>query len=66
MAGQESDEIQGLRRRLAEVRRLHQEAWLGGMRVGGGLALHDAQMRLEEEARSIEARLIELGDDPST
>lgn len=65
MAAQESDEIQELRRRLDEVRRMHHEAWVGGMSVGGGLALHDTQMRLEEEARSIEARLIELGEDHS-
>lgn len=45
---------------------MHHEAWLGGISVGGGLASRDAQIRLEEEGRSIEARLIELGDGSST
>lgn len=44
---------------------MHHEAWLSGMSVGGGLALHNTQKRLEEEGRNIEAHLIELGDDPS-
>ena len=66
MTGQERDEIRELRRRLDEVRRMHHEAWLGGISVGGGLASRDAQIRLEEEGRSIEARLIDLGDGSST
>ncbi|WP_336640196.1 hypothetical protein [Microbacterium sp. USHLN272] len=65
MTRQKPDEIHELRRRLDEVRRLHHEAWLGGMSLGGGLALRDTQLRLEEEGRDLEARLIELGEDPS-
>ncbi|QNA91365.1 MULTISPECIES: hypothetical protein [unclassified Microbacterium] len=64
MAGDEREEIQDLRRRLDEVRRRHHEAWLSGLSVGGGLAFHDQQTRLEDEARALESRLVELGEDP--
>lgn len=65
MDNDERDEIRGLRRRLDEVRRLHHEAWLGGLSVGGGFAFHEQQTLLEDEARGLEARLVELGEDPT-
>lgn len=55
------DEIRRLRWRLAEVQRLHHEAWLSGLSMGGGLGAHEQQTLREDEARSIEARLVELG-----
>ncbi|MEV7798611.1 hypothetical protein AB0O14_05945 [Microbacterium foliorum] len=62
MAGSD-DEIQQLRQRLAEVQRLHHEAWLSGLSMGGGLGAHEQQTLLEDETRVIEARLVELGQD---
>ncbi|MCK2031248.1 hypothetical protein [Microbacterium galbinum] len=65
MTDDERDEIKRLRRRLGEVRHSHHDAWLGGISIGGGFAMRDAQIRLEEEAQQIGARLIELGEDPA-
>ncbi|KQQ66853.1 hypothetical protein ACIP5T_10745 [Microbacterium sp. NPDC088619] len=59
------DEIVRLRRRLAEVQRLHREAWLSGLSMGGGLGAHQQQSLHEDEARDIQARLTELGEDPA-
>lgn len=66
MASNEGDEIRGLWLRLTEARRLHHEAWLEGLSVGGGLGFHEQQTLLEDEVRSLEARLIELGEDPGS
>jgi diaminopimelate decarboxylase len=64
MSDRHEDEILRLRQRLAEVQRLHHEAWLSGLSTGGGFGFHEKQTHLEDEVRSLEARLSELGEDP--
>ena len=50
-----------IRSRLTELARLHEEAWLGGLSVGGGLAFHEQQTTIEDEVTEVRARQAQLG-----
>ena len=47
--------------RLAEIDQQLSELWLSGLSVGGGVAFDDRRWELQEEARTLKARIAELG-----